>query len=146
MPSETYDQIALAAEQLDVALEIFLSQRSYVSALTLAGAAEEILGHALKRAGGQNAVQYAYEGSTATHRFTHGRELEWKVFVDAENYARNAAKHVRRDEATTVDIDLQRAAMWMIVRACTNFDRLDLERTDRMREFDNWFCEHEVGV
>lgn len=146
MPSERHDQVALATEQLDVALETFLSERSYVSALTLAGAAEEILGYALKRAGGQNALQQAYEGSTLTHRFTHGRELKWKDFVDGENYARNAAKHILCDEATSVEVDLQRAAMWMIVRACTNFDRLDLERTDRMREFDNWFCEHEVGI
>lgn len=40
-------RINLGIEQLDVALELFLEERSYVAALTLAGAAEEILGKAL---------------------------------------------------------------------------------------------------
>ena len=34
----------------------------------------------------------------------------------------------------------------MIVRACDNSDRLGLPRTARMREFENWFYEHVVGV
>ena len=121
-------------------------RRSNVSALTLAGATEEILGRAVKLAGGENAMQQAYEASALTHRYLHGKELKWQDFADGENYARNAAKHLLHDRCTTVEADFRRAAMWMIVRACANYDRLDLARTDRMREFDNWFYEHEVGV
>jgi hypothetical protein len=44
---QTYNRVDLAAEQLDVALSLFLENQSLVSALTLAGAAEEILGKAL---------------------------------------------------------------------------------------------------
>jgi hypothetical protein len=146
VPLTEHDQVALAAEQLDAAIEMFLTQRSDVSALTLAGAAEEILGRAVKRAGGQNAMQQAYEASALTHRYLHRNELKWQDFADGENYARNAAKHLLRDEDRSVVANLQRAAMWMIVRACANYDRLNLERTDRMRDFDNWFYEYEVGV
>ena len=44
MAEQTYERIELAKEHLDLALDLFLSKRSMVSALTLAGAAEEILG------------------------------------------------------------------------------------------------------
>ena len=144
MASSRHDQLALAAEQLDIAIGLFLNEQSYVSALTLAGAAEEILGRALKQVGGETAMQQAYEVSATTHRHLHRKELKWQDFADGENYARNAAKHLLQDRA--VEADLRRAALWMIARACTNHDRLDRERTERMQEFDHWFYEHEVGL
>lgn len=69
-----HDQIELAAEQLGTAIELFLAERSDVSVLTLAGAAEEILGRAVKLAGGENAMQEAYAASAVTHRFLHRKE------------------------------------------------------------------------
>jgi hypothetical protein len=53
-------RVDLAIEQLDVALELFLSDRSDVSALTLAGAAEEILGRALALQGKLAAIDEGY--------------------------------------------------------------------------------------
>ena len=141
-----HNQIALAAEQLDAAIELFLPERSDVSALTLAGAAEEILGWAVKLAGGENAMQEAYAASALTHRYLHHQELKWQDFADGENYARNAAKHLKKEDDRAIEVNLRHAAMWMIVRACANYDRLGLDTTDRMREFNNWFSEHEVGV
>lgn len=146
MSSIKQDQIALAAEQLDVAIEMFLTGRSEVSVLTLAGAAEEILGRAVKLMGDQNTMQQAYEARALSHRYLHGKALKWKDFADGENYARNAAKHLFGNDDTYVEVDLNQAAMWMIVRAYANYDRLGLQQTDRMREFDNWFYEFEVGV
>jgi hypothetical protein len=34
----------------------------------------------------------------------------------------------------------------MIVRACHNHDLLGLPRTAKMREFQDWFYEHVVGL
>jgi hypothetical protein len=145
MPEETHNRIDLAVEQIECAIELFLSERSDVGALTLAGASEEILGQAVGLAGGQSALQRSYEFAALTHQALHRAQLNWKVFADGENCARNAAKHLRQDEET-VTADIRRAAQWMIVRACANHAQLDLPRTDRMAEFDNWFYEHEVGV
>jgi hypothetical protein len=36
-------------------------------------------------------------------------------------------------------------ALWIIVRACRNYDLLGLPRTEKMREFENWFYEQVVG-
>ena len=146
MTSQTLDRISLACEQLEIAMDLFLSGQSYVAALTLAGAAEEILGQALKHRGEENAMQSAYESTSSFHRMLHGKELKWQDFADGENYARNAAKHMRDPSETSITTDLRHAAQWMIVRACSNSDRLGIARTDRMSQFENWFYEYEVGV
>ena len=55
MAEETYERLFLAKGQLDTALELFLDQRNYSSAITLAGAAEEIFGRALTLRDGKSA-------------------------------------------------------------------------------------------
>jgi hypothetical protein len=60
LPKETHNKIDLAIEQLETALFLFLERKSYVSALTLAGAAEEILGMAAKIKGIENSLQESY--------------------------------------------------------------------------------------
>lgn len=42
MAEKTYERLVLAKGQLDTALDLFLEQRNFASAITLAGAAEEI--------------------------------------------------------------------------------------------------------
>lgn len=146
MTSETHNRIDLAVEQLDVALGLFLEQRSYVAALTLAGAAEEILGKALQFKGAENIVQYRFKALAPVHDVFHREPLVWKDFVNDENHPRNSAKHFDSPTKPTVDLDLENAALWMLVRACANFDRLNLPRTERMHEFNDWFFENVVGI
>ena len=146
MPTPTLSRLDLAREQLELAIELFLSGRSDVAALTLAGAAEEVLGQAVKHKGGETAMDSAFETTSHFHRLLHGQELKWKDFADSENEARNAAKHMRNPAEEAITVDMRRAAQWMIVRACGNSDRLDLPRMEGMAVFDNWFYEYEVGV
>lgn len=146
MIEQTHNRIDLAVEQLDVALSLFLEKNSYVSALTLAGAAEEILGKALSHHGKQTVLQYKYEAIEPVHKLLHRKPLLWAEYIADENRARNAAKHMASPSEDLIIIDLEDAALWMLVRACHNFERLDLPRTARMIEFDNWFYEHVVGV
>ena len=40
--------------------------------------------------------------------------------------------------------DPEYAAIWAIVRACENSNRLGLPRTARMHEFDDWFYKNVV--
>ena len=146
MPAQVHTRVDLAVEQLEVALGLFLEDRSVVSALTLAGAAEEVLGTAVVFRGGENAMKEKYEAMNASYQAFGGAPLKWKAFSEGENEARNAAKHMRTPDESTIEVDMKDAALWMLVRACANYDRLDLPRTNRMVEFDNWFYEHVVGV
>lgn len=70
---QTHRRIDLAQEQLDVALELFLSKRSLVSALTLAGAAEEIFSKALKFRGKKTALEYEHSVVAPVEEFLRRR-------------------------------------------------------------------------
>lgn len=132
-------------EQLDVALSLFLQKQSFVSALTLAGAAEEIFGKALSHSGEQNSLDWKYERIKPALTMLHRKPLLAKDFIEAENHARNAAKHIGSSSGHTVTVDLEDAAIWMIVRACDNSGRLGLPRSANMLEFEHWFYENGSG-
>lgn len=145
MSEQEYTHIELAVEQLDIALYLFLNKQSFVSALTLAGAAEEIFGKALQRNAEQNSLDWKYENTEWWWTELHDKPLSKKEFAERENRARNAAKHIGDSNDMSVMVDLEDAALWMIVRACDNYRRLRFPCTARMLEFENWFSEHVVG-
>lgn len=145
MAERIHDRLALAKEQLDTALNLFLDHRNYSSAITLAGAAEEIFGHALTIRGGTSALDTSYESMAEFHRMLHSAELNKKSFVSKENLARNALKHLQKDKGPTITIDLEESACWMLVRAIQNGRELGVE-FERYRDFDRWFYENIVGV
>lgn len=142
-----HNRVALATEQLELALELFLSGRSYVSALTLAGAAEEIFGSTLTSSGRENSLAYQYDRFMSAEAFLKGLPKEqFKAFATDMNTVRNAAKHIGRNGQATVRGDLRTEALWMIVRACDNYRRLNLPVLDKIVAFEEWFAESIVGV
>jgi hypothetical protein len=134
MSERTVSRVDLATEQLAIALSLFLKGQSLVSALTLAGAAEEILARALQRRGKTTALQHWYQNSAL-----HAPDLSWASFSCDENRAKNAAKHLNLDGDIEEKIDLRDAAALMLYRACTNYEWLGNKRTKRMRVFERWF-------
>ncbi len=146
MVEQTHNRVELAQEQLDVALELFLSKRSPVSVLTLAGAAEEILGKALKFRGKKTTLEYEHTVNAPVETFLRRQPFLWRDFIDEKNRVRNAAKHMGQETEAQVVADLEDEALWMLVRACDNYNRLELQPTQRMKEFDDWFYENVVGI
>jgi hypothetical protein len=134
MADQTYNKVHLATEQLDVALSLFLEGKSSASALTLAGAAAEALGKALSDRGEQNFLDWKYETFERIHPILHGMPLTKEAFTRDENRALTA---VASASEPSVTLDLEDAALWMIVRACFNSDRLGLPRTARTRGLMN---------
>jgi len=142
MSTQTYSQIDLATEQLDDAISLFLKNRSFFSALVLAGAADEILAKALSHSGQQNSLDRRYE--TMEPILTMRRQTK-EDFIRDENDALNAIKEMASASDTSVTLDLEEAAHWMIVRACHNYDLLGLPVTSNMRKFEDYFYERVVG-
>ncbi|WP_000304323.1 hypothetical protein, partial [Vibrio mimicus] len=139
------NRINLSIEQLEMAIGLFLSKKSFVSALTLAGAAEEVLGQAVKRRGEENSLQEQYRISQSTNWITPAES--WAEFTTRnKNKVRNAVKHLAEKDAVEFVADIEDEALWMIVRATDNYRRLGLDYTDLMHEFDCWFYEHVVGI
>ena len=153
MADQTYTKLDLATKQLDDAISLFL-KRHYVSALTLAGAADEILSKALSHRDQQDALEWKREALEPRHTWLHGRSLSraelCRLGLQVPNIREenNTFISVTRTESASEPsdtLDLEEAALWTIVRACDNSDRLGLPRTARMLEFENWFYEHVVG-
>jgi hypothetical protein len=139
MAAAPYSQIELASEQLDSALKSFMSKSPrYASALTLAGAAEEILGKALEHQGKMSAMRHWYLGKVGDPAI-HKPEITWQEHIAKENFARNALKHIRDKEIVVIPYGLEDAAAMMLYRAITNHEWLGLKRTWRMMRFERWF-------
>lgn len=94
MPS--YSKLSVATEQLDTALRLYLSNSNYFSVITLAGAAEEILGVFLKRHGQPNAFEEDLKSSLRVYRWLHGEEGSPESMHKTMNRVKNAAKHMQR--------------------------------------------------
>src|SRR5262249_36349090 len=140
--SDQTDRLDLATELRDDAISIFL-EGHLVSALTLGGAADEILGKALSHSGQQNSLELKYETLEPILTLQHQTKED---FIEDENRALNSIKHMESASDPSVTLDLEEAALSMIVRACPNSDLLGLPRTAKIREFENWFDEHVVGI
>src|SRR5262245_60649143 len=127
--------------QFDEHIRLVL-EGQFVSALRLAGATDEILSKALSDSGKQNFLDWKYEELEPILVMQHQTKED---FMRDENHALIAVAHSPASGPSDT-LDLEEAAYSVIVRASENYDRLDLPRTARMREFDNWFFENVVGV
>jgi len=144
MNERTHRRLDLAIEQLDDAITLFLDRRLFASAITLAGAAEEIFGKELSRRGQEHVLDWKFSQLSICHRLLHGKELLKKSFFDEENRVRNCLKHFGETDPIFT-ADLETPAVWMIVRSMENARRLEFE-IERFVDFDNWFYEHVVGI
>ena len=147
MHEETHNKIDLAIEQLETAVSLFLEGKGYASALTLAGAAEEILGMALKIKGIENSLQESYRIYRNPDLAWINQPKTWAEFTTkGKNKVKNAVKHVSDKQDLTFQADIQDEALWMLVRATDNYNRLGLDPTELIHEFDGWFYENVVGI
>ena len=143
MADQTYSLINLATQQLNVAVSLFLTRKSFVSALTLAGAADKILAQALSHRRQQNSLDLRYKIMEPILTMRHQTKED---FIKDENRALNAIKRVKSAREPPVTLDLEEAAYSMIVRACHNSYLLGLPRTAKIRKFEDWFDEHVIGL
>lgn len=145
MTERTHKKIDLAAEQLTTAFHIFLDGTSMASALTLAGAAEEILGQESERRDTSNAIGKMYDTQKTFLELLYGKPVDLKSYRDEFNYPRNAIKHFRDSKEHQIKVNLEDAALWMIVRAFSNYRLLSLPHLECEAEFNHWFYVNVAG-
>lgn len=129
MPTQTYHRIDLALEQLDAALMLFLEHRAFPAVITLAGAAEEVLGKEVSRRGRPVALDRRLNRVSAVDR---------KAAIAEANRVRNALKHFSDHEQADFTADLEETARWMLERACENAFQLALA-VPRSAAFGKWY-------
>lgn len=129
----------IAQTQLKEAIALFLDEK-FLCAITLAGAAEEVLARLLNAAGEQSVVEESVESIQRLRDATGLAVMEdrpKKEIFNAWNNARNTIKHHNEKSEETVTINLFDEAYWMIKRALANASKLGVPVSNEAN-FENW--------
>lgn len=136
---KTLSNLEIAHRQIERAIALFLDEEDFVSALTLAGAAEEILRKLLNREGKEHWLDSISTGALKALGFRK-RELgstealrAKKEIANIANRHKNAFKHYNSDGTVTLLVDV--AAAEMIERAISNYFDLTRRKTGAMERF-----------
>lgn len=124
-------KIDAAVDQLNWAIKLFLDHQAYVPAITLAGAAEEIIGQTLGSEAAFNILKERLSAKTSL-----SPSVVSQMYL---NRAKNWLKHWQnmKDEEKT-EIELQTEAIQYIVRAVTNLATHDRSCTSETPRFFEW--------
>ena len=147
MKINSISRIDFAREQLEVSIELFLSARSFASALTLAGAAEEIFGKLLVLKEQSNSLVDEWKTNEELEPFFSGKNINFKFFRYGKNKSKNALKHLDSllDENQGITDEIEEDSLKMIIRAYDNFVRLGYEKTNVIFDFEDWFNKNIIG-
>ena len=138
----TLSQIEIAVHQLEKSISFFINEKDFICAITLAGAADGILGGLLKRQGKETTHD---QHKDALRKYNHG--LTDKEINDLHlNMVRNDFKHVTREENETKDYALETESILYITRGVSNYILIKRELTTKMIEFINWAHQNRPDV
>jgi hypothetical protein len=128
-------KIDAAVVQLDWAIRLFLDHKAYIPAITLAGAAEEILGVAVGR-----------DAAFAVLKSKFASDLEMSEKEVSQNHlnkAKNWLKHWdNRTENEKIYLELELEAVQYIVRALTNLLNHNSSQPSQGQRFSDWMSEN----
>ena len=132
---EKHDRLEIAARQLETALQLYFDNSDFYSVITLAGAADEILGQILRASGKEPQLERIKEAVAAVYEQLWGQKADLKSIADRANYARNALKHWSEGQPMVVDFNAEEEAKDMLERAISNYWSLYKNLTDAMLRF-----------
>lgn len=133
------DKREIAQIQLKEAIVLFLDEK-FLCAITLAGAAEEVLARLLNARGEQSVVEESIEAIERLRETTGLAIMEdrpKKEIFNLWNSARNTIKHHNEKSEESVTINLFDEAYWMIKRALANASKLGIPISNEV-DFENW--------
>ncbi|MBB3804745.1 hypothetical protein FHT03_000251 [Xanthomonas arboricola] len=109
----------LARSQLEVALRFYMQGQEYPAVITLAGAAEEVLGKIAESKGFEPALKRTLRELCETFKEVWGHEAKESDFAQLRNRARNELKHLGSGD--NLHLDFEREAAAMLTRALENY-------------------------
>lgn len=136
----TITKLDVAVHQLNVAIRLFLDG-DYLASLTLAGAAEEILGRLCEQAGKPVAVDFIVDYHMKDTDPALSDKERRKILRDVLNSGRNAAKHANDPNETTFDVD-RIFPLQMLMRAIPMCAALAVKPSDEIKSMVRWVKEH----
>jgi hypothetical protein len=107
MSTTRLTKIDIATLQLNHAIDLFLEDRELVSAITLAGAAEEILGKLVERYGFPASLTRKVNSTRDLYRHLWNHDVGNKPFINLKNKTRNELKHLISGDAIDIDLSMR---------------------------------------
>ena len=134
-----YSKLEVATQQLDTALRLYFQKKEYFSAITLAGAAEEIFGVYLKIHNQTNAFDNHLKSSLNVYHWLHETEGSRDQMHKTINRIKTASKHMQGKHDTSIVCDAREEAKDILDRAISHYYTLmqfeDLEETPKIAKF-----------
>lgn len=135
MTSFDVSKIGAAVEQLDWAIRIFLDYKAYIPSITLAGAAEEVIGQGVKDRATSIILKDKYAAELGIPKKV--------VSDDYLNKAKNWLKHWDgRASNDVISLELDEEALQYIVRALANLVTYDQSQPSEGPRFWKWMSEN----
>lgn len=132
---EAHDRRDMAVRQLETALRLYFEGEDLYSVITLAGAADTILGQVLKSIGKEPRLENIKAATVGIARSLYGEDVSSKWVAERANRARNALKHWDPDQPVIIEFDAQEEAADMLDRGVTNYWSLMGHLTADMQRF-----------
>jgi hypothetical protein len=136
MPEKTITKLALAQQQLETAIGLFVSRRDRISAITLAGAADGILHGLVLKAGKQPFADYALGVAEALSGQTPAKAKFAKHINDKLNI--NDLKHMDEGGAEEIELETDLSALGAILKAIANHHKLVPDHPDFIKAMLHW--------
>jgi len=140
MTTRKYSKLEVATQQLDTALRLYFQRKEYFSAITLAGAAEEIMGVYLEIHGRPNAFESELDSSLRVYRWLYKAEGSRDSMHKTINRVKNSSKHMKGKSDVTLACNARAEAKDVLDRAVSNYYALmefeKLHETSRIRRFN----------
>jgi len=130
---QVHTKLKAAETQLERALTLYLEGTDYLSAITLAGAAEEPLGKMLEKSGGKHQLHSDSSAMAVVHLHLFDERLEAKDAISHINMVRDWLKHFR--DGSDLEFDARERASEIIDRAVSNYFHLTGNESTQMRQF-----------
>jgi len=110
-------KLDIALNHLQMAIDMFFKNQDLLCVLTLAGAAEEILGQYATRANEETMLDLLCSSLEKNHSINMDNQaFKWEYL----NKARNIVKHFNKDETEIIELDPESEALTMLIRAIGN--------------------------
>ncbi len=132
-----YDKLTkpeIAKRQLFQSIELYLAGDDLISVITLAGAAEEILGKLVNHAGKPNALDEKVQKLCKVFELVFKVPAVPKELIKLRNKSRNELKHIGVNG--TIEIKLEEEAVKLLDRAINNYKKLNPGSHTLFHEFE----------
>ncbi len=136
MTEKTISKLALAQQQLETAIGLFVSRRDRISAISLAGAADGILHGLVLKAGKQPFADFALGVTEALSGQTPAKVKFAKHINDQLNI--NDLKHMDEIGPDEITFDPDLSALGAILKAIANHKELVPDEPDFIKAMLHW--------